>query len=1212
MNLNPLPDGRVPLPAGTIVQLGGNSYKINTLIGYGGGSLVYDADDLQTASRHVALKEIFPSKGCSRDKSSMAITPSSSAGETALELVKNTLANQEICLGNQADFTNYQVTAFTQAFYEAYIQTPDSLAAQSQIEQSVCNTYALGKNLQEKGSSLANFAQAHGSFTLAEALQIMKSVCSAYAQLHTDAILHGDISLGNIFYQQHDHERGTCNGQAAIIDFGQAKKLEEDTEDGLWKSKAIPANCPIPSTPGFTPPETLAREDAIRLTPAADVYGLTVLFAILLLGRQPGWLIRISMQESLDCNEAMIDAVNDVIVRGTCFKPEERYQNAGELLAALQGLEDALNRRSAEDGSVSPITLHHGMMAYLEKHEHLFPTEHDPKLASVLKDLGATRLNIYGRLECSDEVRPIEDIFEECQRWEGNWEGSIYIYAPGGGGKTFALSRLLKDNIRNRTHVPLYLDMAAFNEEAFNAVRDDHDCVNRVIPYLLAHQYMASTCADESIDGIKHLLYDAQDCPILLLLDNLHKVPSGLKTQAISAINALRARLVVAGRDESPVSEDGNKLLIHNHVSLCALPEEEMRRILERCNLDSVVYLGQTLEKRWEVLGLPMFFMRYLELTVSARNASGYSLDEVTAARIFYDYFNAWLASKSTSEVSPSDYSWLLYYVIPRLAYQKLVKSDYSEILRAYPKAKLDELGVLELVDGQCVFSHDLYEVYFASFYIASQLRKALAGDFSGLKEINHEWDYELGDCWPALLELLMDKQLLDYQALCGMLERQKCYLALGGAAIAWTEIWDQEHFQIGYDITGINFDQNILRALKKAAAKKHRRAAFHLALIAMSLSNRKEELRWHKKSWKLGQPTAAANIAEVYRWKHLYASNPRKLRLRYYDRKRLYWLKKGADQGNPLTMIRLGDYYQEKGNEQKARLWYRNAHIKGAEMGIAKHLFEMGKIYWTGDLTEKDPEKAIQCFYKAAQDYEYSALCWLYLGDIYSSPEKKDDAKAFIFYKQAAMKGNPTAINKVGLAHFYIWDTCYKEKKAAQWFRKGMDKGGPGSTSNLAYCYAHGIGVERSFSAALECYASAVELDEWPALVALAKYYAFGKECDRDIDKAVGYLERAANQRITIAQRALAYIYAFVNDDLEAAQFFYSCPLKPYDDDPDNTFIEKDSPELGSDELVDEFVEWLLGLGITLGTEEILEKARAFGMEDANGLAAKLQNMQG
>lgn len=1204
-----LPDGRTPLPAGTTIRLGDEAYKILGLIGYGGGSIIYDVENHRTKSRF-ALKEIFPASGCKRDGLKIiAISDRDSNLATLKESAKN-----EIQVGHRAEQTNYQLCASWTWYDQVSITAPNTCT-----EQAVDNTYALGNSLHRQGCSLFQYIQEHASFTLAQVLDIMKSVCDAYTQLHTDNILHGDVSLGNIFWLQHQHQRSSCSGQAVIIDFGQARKLTRDP-DGLLKSDSIPAETTIPSTKGFTPPETLARENAICLTPAADVYGLTILFYILL-GKQPSRFIFIcptpKEKARLDCNEVMIDAVNDVLERGTRFDPKGRYQDAGQLLAALQQLEAALDLRCAKDGSVSPIILRHGMMAYMDKHECLFPTEHDPQLASVLKDLGATRLTIYGHVENSVEERPIEDIFEECQRREGNWEGSIYIHAPGGGGKTFVLSSVLKENIRNPALVPLYLDMAAFTETAFSAVQEDRESV---IPYLLAHQYMDSTYADECVLGIKRLLYDAQACPILLLLDNLHKVPSGLKSQAFSAINALRARLVVAGRDEDPTSEDGNKFLIHNRVSLCALPEEEMRRIFTLCEpLKLYIRLSHDLEKHRNLLGLPIFFMRYLELTVSARNASGYSLDGMTSAQILYDYFAGLLSSEPANSTKPNhlDYCDLLNDVIPRIAYQRLAKPDPVTGPTADNKAYMSqivELGIMEKAGDQYLFKHDLYEVFFASFYIGKQLHKALEyADFSGLKEINHEWNYEMEDYWPALLALLLKGQPLDYKKLCEILENQKCYLALGSAAIAWWQKWNQDHFQAGCEITGINFDQNILRTLKRAAAKGHQRAAFHLAITAMPL-NHKEELRWHKKSWKLGMPTAAANIAEVYRTAHFEFPNPGRLKLCYYDRQRLYWLKKGANKGNPLTMIRLGDYYQEKGNEQKARLWYRNAHIKGAELGIAKHLFELGKNYWTGDLVEKDLTKAIQCFYKAAQDYEYSALCWLNLGEIFSSSEYKDDAKAFICYKQAAMKGDPTAINKVGLAHFYVWDAYHEEKEAAQWFRKGMyEEIGHGSSSNLAYCYAHGIGVERNFSAALECYTAAALSGEWPALVALAKAYAFGQGRDRDIDKAIGYLEHAANQRIAIAQRALAYIHAFVNDDLEAAQFFYSCPLKPHDDKPDNTFIEKDSLEPSSDELVDELIEWLVGLGIMPDTEpsQILDKTRAFGMEDIDSLAAKLKRMQ-
>lgn len=1185
-----LPDGRSVLPDGTTVTLDGNEYRILGLIGYGGGSIIYDVETIRAKSRF-ALKEIFPASHCRRDN--LQIVAIAKTGSTSLDMLKRSAEN-EIQVGHRAEQTNYQLCASWTCYKQADITLPNT-----SITQNVNNTYALGRNLHRQGCSLFQYMQNHGSFTLSQVIDIMESVCNAYAQLHDDHVLHGDVSLGNIFWLQHNRERNSCSGQAAIIDFGQARGL-----DDLWKSESIPADCPIPSTRGFTPPEALARKSEISMTPAADVYGLTILFYLLLTGEQPGCFIRLSTstknQDRLGCNSVMIDAVNDVLNRGTRYAPKDRYQNAGELLAELQQLKSACELRCSENGSVNLTTLRNAMMDYLKKHESFFHTEHDPKLAPELKALGVTKLTIYGRVEGSDEVRPIEDILEESQ-------DNIYIEGAGGSGKTFALSRLLRNNIRNPAVVPLYLDMADFNEMAFRVVQNNHE---RVIPYLLAQRYMASNYADKSIDGIKHLLYDVQDCPILLVLDNLHKVPTELKSQALSAINKLQVRLVVAGREAKPASENGNQLLIHNHVTLCALPEEELHRILNLCKpLGTYEYFGWHPEDRCELLALPMFFMKYLELTVSKRNEKGYTLDQATTAEIFYDYFNALLLS---SEARPLDYCQLLYDVIPRLAYRKLTNLDYSDALRilcANYKTQLDELGILTQANDQCVFEHDLYECYFASFYIAKQLHKALAGDISGLKSINNEWHYELRDYWPALLDLLLKGQSPDYKELCRMLEQQKCFLALGGVAIAWSDKWNRDHWpQVGI-FSGSSFDQGIIESLEKAAKNGNRDAVLHLALIAQGSLDHKKEIRWFKQMWKCGSLVAATNIANAYRYMSGEASK-KSLHWRY-NRQRLRWLKKGAAADSPFAMDDLGDYYREKGDDQKARLWYRNAHIKGAEMGIARYLFELGRNYLVGDLVGKDATKAIQCFQKviAQKDHFHSVLCWLYLGNIYSSSEKKDDAKAFFCYKQAASKEDPVASNKVGIAYFYGIGIQRNEQDAVHWFRKGMDgEIGCGCGSNLAYCYAHGIGVDQSFSAALECYTPAAELSgEWPALVALAKAYAFGWGYDRDIGKAIDYLEEAANQKIAIAQRALAYIHAYVNDDLEAAQFFYSCPLKPQHDEPDNTFIEKDALEPD----VDEFIEWLLGLGITLNTEQILEKARAMGVEDIDRLAAKLQSMQ-
>lgn len=104
--------------------------------------------------------------------------------------------------------------------------------------------------------------------TRREALTIVKQVASALDFAHSRGIVHRDIKPDNIMFR--------ANGRAVLTDFGVAKNLDVDlslTQAGL-----------IVGTPKYMSPEQLKGE---KVTGAADLYSLGVVFFALLAGRLP-------------------------------------------------------------------------------------------------------------------------------------------------------------------------------------------------------------------------------------------------------------------------------------------------------------------------------------------------------------------------------------------------------------------------------------------------------------------------------------------------------------------------------------------------------------------------------------------------------------------------------------------------------------------------------------------------------------------------------------------------------------------------------------------------------------------------------------------------------------------------------------------------------------------------------------------------------------
>lgn len=101
-----------------------------------------------------------------------------------------------------------------------------------------------------------------------KALTIVKQIASALDFAHSKGIVHRDIKPDNIMFR--------ADGRAVLTDFGVAKNLSAElnlTQAGL-----------IVGTPKYMSPEQLKGE---KVTGAADLYSLGVVFFALLAGRLP-------------------------------------------------------------------------------------------------------------------------------------------------------------------------------------------------------------------------------------------------------------------------------------------------------------------------------------------------------------------------------------------------------------------------------------------------------------------------------------------------------------------------------------------------------------------------------------------------------------------------------------------------------------------------------------------------------------------------------------------------------------------------------------------------------------------------------------------------------------------------------------------------------------------------------------------------------------
>jgi hypothetical protein len=177
-----------------------------------------------------------------------------------------------------------------------------------------------------KGQTLEDLVQKQSPFSAREATLIGIDLCQALAAVHRSGALHGDIKAHNVM-------RGE-GGRTVLMDFGAGKDLN-----------IVPryAGPDFVGTPLYMAPEVFAGQPRSM---SADIYSLGVLLYYLVSrsypiegstrteverGHQrPGQRIPLR-----DVRPDLPDAFVGVVEQALAQRPEDRYQSAGELEAAL-------------------------------------------------------------------------------------------------------------------------------------------------------------------------------------------------------------------------------------------------------------------------------------------------------------------------------------------------------------------------------------------------------------------------------------------------------------------------------------------------------------------------------------------------------------------------------------------------------------------------------------------------------------------------------------------------------------------------------------------------------------------------------------------------------------------------------------------------------------------------------------------------------------
>ncbi len=298
------------LPIGTVL----GDFAITGLIGEGGFGIVYLAYEA-TLDRTVAIKEYLP------------VTIAARTAELTVAVRSH---------GNRDAYTAGLQSFLREARMQARFSHPAMLEVYRVWEQHGTAYMAMR---YYPGDTLRNLRKAATSshvFDETAIQRVMMPVFDALGELHSQSVLHRDVSPDNILIMP--------TGQPVLLDFGAARNVVAGAAQSLTTVLK----------PGYAPIEQYADDGTMEQGPWTDVYGLGAVLYFLAMGTPPPQAVTRLMGGSLHAFEESASALYsptfiDAVKRALAVRPEAR-------LPSVDALREALGWSWARTSELPPTT----------------------------------------------------------------------------------------------------------------------------------------------------------------------------------------------------------------------------------------------------------------------------------------------------------------------------------------------------------------------------------------------------------------------------------------------------------------------------------------------------------------------------------------------------------------------------------------------------------------------------------------------------------------------------------------------------------------------------------------------------------------------------------------------------------------------------------------------------------------------------------------